>query len=58
MESIAQRAGGQVSLFRGGDRKEDVMHHQPQALQTIQSRLKASFDPDGLFNPGRLYSWL
>ena len=58
LESMAQRAGGQVSLFRGGDRSDDVMHYQPQALQNIQKRLKESFDPDGLFNPGRLYSWL
>jgi glycolate dehydrogenase FAD-binding subunit len=58
IETMAQRAGGQVSLFRGGDRSDEVMHHQPQALQTIQKRLKESFDPDGIFNPGRLYSWL
>jgi glycolate oxidase FAD binding subunit len=58
LESMAKRAGGQVSLFRGGDRTDEVMNHQPEALQTIQKRLKESFDPDGLFNPGRLYSWL
>jgi len=58
LESMAQQAGGQVTLFRGGDRTDEVMHHQPQALKTIQQRLKKSFDPDGLFNPGRLYSWL
>lgn len=58
MESMAKRAGGQVSLFRGGDRSDEVMHYQPEALQNIQKRLKESFDPDGLFNPGRLYSWL
>jgi len=58
MEAMASAAGGQVSLFRGGDRHGEVMHSQPQALKTIQRRVKQSFDPDGLFNPGRLYSWL
>lgn len=58
LESMAKRAGGQVSLFRGGDRTDEVMHYQPEALQNIQKRLKESFDPDGLFNPARLYSWL
>lgn len=58
MEALAEKAGGQVSLFRGGDRSAEVMHHQPVVLQTIQQRLKHSFDPDALFNPGRLYSWL
>ena len=58
LEVMAQRAGGQVSLFRGGDRTDEVMHHQPRALKEIQQRLKKSFDPDSIFNPGRLYSWL
>ncbi|UTW13233.1 glycolate oxidase subunit GlcE [Marinobacterium rhizophilum] len=58
MQPLAEAAGGQVSLFRGGDRQAEVMHPQPAALQTLQQRLKQSFDPDGVFNPGRLYSWL
>ncbi|WP_323751725.1 glycolate oxidase subunit GlcE [Marinobacter sp.] len=58
LESIAGAAGGQVSLYRGGDRTGEVMHSQPEALKVIQRRVKQSFDPDGLFNPGRLYSWL
>jgi glycolate oxidase FAD binding subunit len=58
MEPLARAAGGQVSLFRGGDRAGEVMHSQPEALKTIQRRIKTAFDPDGIFNPGRLYSWL
>lgn len=58
LEPLARAAGGQVSLFRGGDRSGEVMHSQPDALKTIQRRVKNSFDPDGIFNPGRLYSWL
>ena len=58
MSERAARAGGQVSLFRHGDRSGEVMHPQPSALREIQRRLKASFDPHGLFNPGHLYSWL
>ncbi|WP_323753644.1 glycolate oxidase subunit GlcE [Marinobacter sp.] len=58
LEPIARASGGQVSLFRGGDRAGEVMHSQPEALKLIQRRVKQSFDPDGVFNPGRLYSWL
>ncbi|TBW49246.1 glycolate oxidase subunit GlcE [Marinobacter halodurans] len=58
MEPLAEAAGGQVSLFRGGDRSGEVMHSQAQPMQQIQQRLKQAFDPDGVFNPGRLYSWL
>lgn len=58
MEQIAKAAGGQVSLFRGGDRSGEVMHSPSAAARILQQRLKQSFDPDGLFNPGRLYSWM
>ncbi|MDO3720821.1 glycolate oxidase subunit GlcE [Marinobacter sp. chi1] len=58
LEPMARAAGGQVSLFRGGDRSGEVMHHQPEALKGIQRRVKNAFDPDNIFNPGRLYSWL
>ncbi|HLV77977.1 MAG TPA: glycolate oxidase subunit GlcE [Marinobacter sp.] len=58
LEPLARRAGGQVSLFRGGDRTAEVMQGPPEALKAIQRRIKHSFDPGGIFNPGRLYSWL
>ena len=47
--------GGHATLFRGEDRTAGVFHPLPAPLLTIQRRLKASFDPAGIFNPGRLY---
>ncbi|MEH6584094.1 MAG: glycolate oxidase subunit GlcE [Halioglobus sp.] len=58
LEAAAENAGGQVSLFRGGDRSGEVFHRQSPALQGVHQRLKTAFDPDRVFNPGRLYSWL
>lgn len=58
MADLAARAGGQVSLFRHGDRSGEVMHPQPAPVRAIQKRLKAAFDPYGVFNPGHLYHWL
>ena len=58
MHALAAKHGGQVSLFCGGDRGAEVFHAQPHALQQIQKRLKHSFDPQGIFNPGQLYNWL
>lgn len=58
MQKVAAAAGGQVSLFRGATQDAEVFHAQPAVLQQIQKRLKQSFDPKGIFNPGRLYHWL
>lgn len=58
LETMAENANGQVNLFCGGDRSGEVFHRQSPALQTIHQRLKSSFDPKNIFNPGRLYSWL
>lgn len=58
LEALAEAAGGQVALYRGGDRSGEVLHRLPAPMQALQRRLKAALDPDGLFNPGRLYGWL
>ncbi|MCC5811051.1 MAG: glycolate oxidase subunit GlcE [Ectothiorhodospiraceae bacterium] len=49
-----EQLGGHATLFRGGDREGDVFHPQSPALVTLQRRLKNAFDPEGIFNPGRL----
>lgn len=58
LEHSAVAANGQVMVFRGGDPEKEVFHAQSDPAKVILQRLKAAFDPDGLFNPGRLYSWL
>lgn len=55
VRAAAMAAGGHATLFRGGDRQSPVFHPLfPMALE-LHRRLKQSFDPHGLFNPGRLY---
>lgn len=53
--------GGHVTLFRAAVDADDapgVARFQPLAppLRTIHGRLKAAFDPRGIFNPGRMYA--
>ena len=51
----AAAVGGSATCFRGGDRSRPF-HPLPQPLQRLQHRIKQAFDPQGIFNPGRLGS--
>jgi len=48
-------AGGHATLFRGGDRSVGAFTPLAPALLAIHKRLKLEFDPQGVFNPGRMY---
>jgi glycolate oxidase FAD binding subunit len=51
----ARQAGGHATLFRGGDRSAGVFTPLTAPVAAIHQRLKAQFDPAGIFNRGRLY---
>lgn len=55
IRNAAAAAGGQATLFRGGDKRCGVFHPLPPALLAIQRRIKHNFDPHGIFNPCRLF---
>jgi glycolate oxidase FAD binding subunit len=58
IRDAAARAGGHATLFRGGDKSAGVFHPLAPALMTIHRRLKQTFDPAGILNPGRMYDFL
>jgi glycolate dehydrogenase FAD-binding subunit len=57
VRDAAARAGGHATLIRGADRSH-VFAPLNSVLMRIHQGLKKAFDPDGIFNPGRLYAGL
>lgn len=55
VRDAATRAGGHATLFRATDKSCGVFSALRSPLDRIHRELKKSFDPAGLFNPGRLY---
>ncbi|HID37378.1 MAG TPA: glycolate oxidase subunit GlcE [Ghiorsea sp.] len=55
IQSYAKKLGGHTRIMRGGDRSEEVFAPLSPALMTLHKKLKHSFDPKGILNPGRMY---
>ena len=56
IRDAATKAGGHATLFRNGDRTSNIFTPVAAPLMAVHKRLKESFDPHGIFNPGRLYA--
>lgn len=54
VHELAHRYGGHATRFRGGDRATPAFAPLAPVNATIHRRLKDEFDPQGVFNPGRL----
>ena len=62
LREAAAAAGGSANIFRaasaGGTSATGLFDLKSKALEQIHLRLKRSFDPAGIFNPGRVArSW-
>jgi glycolate oxidase FAD binding subunit len=55
---MAGRAGGHATLYRGDSRAKQggVFQSLSAPLEKVHRRLKSAMDPQGIFNPGRLYA--
>jgi glycolate oxidase FAD binding subunit len=58
IRSRVAQAGGHVAVFRGGKPGEEVFQPLPATLLAMHQRIKTSFDPNHIFNRGRLYDAL
>ena len=57
IRDAAARVGGHATLIHGADRT-GVFAPLNSVLMRVHRGLKKAFDPDGIFNPGRLYAGL
>jgi glycolate oxidase FAD binding subunit len=58
VRDAAARVGGHATLFAARDKAAGVFAPLQSPLDRIHRDLKKSFDPSGIFNPGRLYPGL
>ena len=56
MFSMAEKAGGSATLFRGGDHNGEVFHPLSSEIYKLHVGLKKAFDPHGILNPGKMYT--
>lgn len=59
VHAAAGRAKGHATLVRAPDEaraRADVFQPQPRTLMELSARVKTSFDPDRILNPGRMYA--
>ena len=56
LRTAATAVGGHATVFSGNTRESDVFAAVMPVLMQLQRQLKHSFDPQGVFNRGRLYS--
>lgn len=54
VRAAATVAGGHATLYRAQDKSAGVFTQLSAPLARIQQQVKAAFDPDGVFNRGRL----
>jgi len=55
VRGAARAAGGNATQFRGGDRSAGVFDRLDPVVAGLHRKVKAAFDPAGVFNPLRLH---
>ncbi len=58
LSAWAAEQGGEVVLYRGGDRSKEIIAEPNAVMKAIRKNIKQSLDPHNIFNVGRLYSWM
>jgi len=58
MRSGLESAGASVCAYRGHEAATGIFHPLPEAMLRLHRSLKSTFDPAGIFNPGKMYPGL
>jgi glycolate oxidase FAD binding subunit len=58
MRALARQHRGHATLFRGGDRSSGIFTPLAPVVAGIHRRLRTEFDPQGVFDAGRMYPGL
>jgi glycolate oxidase FAD binding subunit len=58
IRAAAAAAGGHATLFRVAGRSAGAFQPLTASLRGVHERIKRTFDPAGIFSPGRLYAGL
>lgn len=61
MRTLATAHGGHATCFRAGESPappDGVFQPLPDTVMRLHRRVKAAMDPDGILNPGRMYTGL
>ena len=53
--AAAEKVGGHATLFRSAKKAAMVFHPLARPVLELHKRVKRTFDPNGIFNPGRMY---
>jgi glycolate oxidase FAD binding subunit len=56
VRDAARRGRGHATLFRAGDKGAGCFAPLEPVLERLHRELKATFDPAGIFNPGRMWA--
>ena len=58
VREAAREVGGHATLFRAEGARDQVFQPLPEPLMKVHRQLKLAFDPQEIFNPGRMYPGL
>ena len=55
IRTAIQATGGHAACFRNGNRQQNVFQSLQPKMLSLHQNLKKTFDPNNIFNPGRMY---